>query len=145
MEHIQHRKMFCSNLTFISWIFLVRFSSDASFSFTIIRSSFLSWTIFLVISFFFICDNRYNPLSIAYYGFFGRVDARKGKRKVKETSSPPLVTGEPVMKVGKVKTAWKWFLCISSLNEFWFTFCLLVLLWPFIICVWSTKISNGHR
>ena len=48
-------------------------------------------------------DNRYNPLSNAYYGYFVCVDARKGKRKVKETSSPPLVIGEPVKKVGKVK------------------------------------------
>ena len=52
-------------------------------------------------------DDQYNPLSNAYYGYFGHVNARKGKRKVKETSSPPLVTGEPVMKVGKVKTAGK--------------------------------------
>ena len=48
-------------------------------------------------------DDRYYPLSNAYYGYFRRVDTRKGKRKVKETSSPPLVTGEPVKKVGKVK------------------------------------------
>ena len=48
-------------------------------------------------------DNQYNPLSNAYYGYFRRVNTRKGKRKVKETSSPPLVTKEPVKKVGKVK------------------------------------------
>ena len=48
-------------------------------------------------------DNRYNPLSNDHYGYFGLVDARKGKRNVKETSSPPLVTGEPVKKVRKVK------------------------------------------
>ena len=50
-------------------------------------------------------DDRYNPLSDAYYGYFGRVEARKGKRKVTETSPPPLVTGEPVKKVRKVKKA----------------------------------------
>ena len=43
----------------------------------------------------------------AYYGYVGRVDARKGKTKVTETETSPstLETGEPVKKVWKVNKA----------------------------------------
>ena len=46
-------------------------------------------------------DNQYNPLSNAYYGYFGRVDARKGKSQ----RPLPLLIGEPVKKVGNVNKA----------------------------------------
>ena len=48
-------------------------------------------------------DERYNPLSKGYYDYFGRVEARKGKRKITLTSPPPLVAAEPAKKVRKVK------------------------------------------
>ena len=75
-------------------------------------------------------DDRYDPLSDACDDYFNRVEPRKRKRNVTEASSPALVAGEAVQKVGKVKKA--------ADNFF-------VLLWPSINYVWSYKISSGRH
>ena len=73
-------------------------------------------------------DDHYDPLSDACDDYFGRVEPRKRNRNVTEASSPPLVAGEALERVRKVKKA--------AGNFF-------VLLWPSIIYVWSYKISSG--
>ena len=50
-------------------------------------------------------DERNNPLSQGYYDYFGRVEARKSKRKITPTSPPALIAGEPVKKARKTKTS----------------------------------------